>query len=80
MSHHKLISCAEAVARLYDYLDREGPDAAIEEVEAHLDICRYCCNRFAFEASLWKVVSDRGKEGKCPDSLKLRIEALFTDN
>lgn len=80
MSELRQISCREAVARLYDFLDREGPDAAMEEVEEHLNVCRYCCGRFAFEATLWKVVRDKGGEVcECPETLHVRIKAIFEE-
>ncbi len=78
MSHRvNSINCAEAVARLYDFLDREGPEASIEEVEAHLDICRHCCSRFAFEAQLWQTVRVKGTESRCPESLKSKVRSML---
>ena len=79
MSGHRKLTCGEAVALLYDYLDREGAQASIENVEEHLQICRHCCDRFAFEASLWKVVRRKGTEAHCPESLKLRVSKLLDD-
>ena len=78
MSHRvRQINCAEAVSRLYDYLDREGPAASLEEVEAHLDLCRHCCSRFAFEALLWQRVREEGRGEKCPEDLKAKVRALL---
>lgn len=77
MSAQKQISCDEAVRRLYDFLDNEGAGASIEEVDVHLDICRSCCDRFAFEATLWKVVRRVGSDCHCPASLRLKVHTLL---
>lgn len=77
MSAAKQISCGEAVARLYDFLDREGSAASVEEVERHLNMCRHCCDRFAFEVSLWQVVKTKGQEACCPEGLKAKVQQLL---
>jgi len=77
MSQVKHISCAEAVSRLYDFLDKEGAQDSLEEVEKHLDLCRHCCDRFSFEATLWNVVRKKGSENKCPESLRKKVAALL---
>lgn len=78
MSHVRNIDCSQAVARLYEYLDREGSDASIEEVEHHLELCRRCCSRFNFEITLWTVVRSKAQEVRCPESLKMRVKDLLT--
>lgn len=79
MSHQNKITCEEAVSRLYEYLDKEGSSAALDEVETHLDVCRHCCSRFAFEANLWQVVRSKSQESRCPDSLKDKIKNLIVE-
>ncbi len=78
MSEIKHINCSEAVARLYDYLDQEGPKASLEEVNQHLEICRHCCDRFTFEVALWKEVRNKGQQACCPESLKSRVKDLLS--
>lgn len=73
----KQISCEEAVRRLYEFLDSEGGSASLDEVDVHLDVCRSCCDRFAFEATLWKVVRRVGGQCHCPDSLRDKVHTLL---
>ncbi len=78
MSHRpRHINCAEAVSRLYEYLDREVSEASLEEVDQHLDECRRCCDRFAFERLLWMRVREEGRGEKCPEELKVKVRALI---
>lgn len=79
MSEARKFTCGEAVALLYDYLDREGAQASLDKVEEHLNICRHCCDRFAFEASLWKMVRKKGRDVHCPESLKNRVRKLLDE-
>lgn len=47
-----MISCADAVRRLWDYLDN-GLDAVDRErVEDHLAFCRRCCGEVEFAEAL----------------------------
>lgn len=64
---------------MYEFLDREGATASLEEVEEHLNICRHCCGLFEFEASFWKVVREKGQECRCPETLRSRIRILIQE-
>ncbi|HXF82706.1 MAG TPA: zf-HC2 domain-containing protein [bacterium] len=43
-----MITCKEAVARLWIYLDRNLGKAEERELEAHLGLCRHCCGELEF--------------------------------
>ncbi len=77
MSAVKRITCAEAVQRLYEYLDGEGSTENIEEIEIHLENCRRCCDRFTFEEALWRTVKTKGSQAQCPADLKVRVLELI---
>ena len=44
-----MISCDEAAARLFEYLDGELDGVSAEEVRRHLEICKACYPRAQFE-------------------------------
>ena len=43
-----MISCKEAVARLWTYLDRNLGGPQEQELEEHLGLCRHCCGELEF--------------------------------
>jgi len=43
-----VISCKEAVARLWTYLDRNLGGPQEQELEEHLGLCRHCCGELEF--------------------------------
>lgn len=43
-----MISCKDAVSRLYAYLDRNLGRVPEAEVEEHLKLCRHCCGELEF--------------------------------
>jgi anti-sigma factor (TIGR02949 family) len=62
-----MISCAEAVRQLWEYLDGTvGPDqrAAIEE---HLSFCRRCCGEVEFAEELRGFLARSARDEVPPD-------------
>ncbi|MEX0658480.1 MAG: sigma-70 family RNA polymerase sigma factor [Egibacteraceae bacterium] len=47
-----MISCAEAVGQLWEYLEHEVDDADRGQVEEHLAFCRRCCGEAEFAEAL----------------------------
>jgi anti-sigma factor (TIGR02949 family) len=47
-----MISCAEAVRRLWEYLEGELAEPERHAVEQHLSVCRRCCGEVEFAAEL----------------------------
>jgi mycothiol system anti-sigma-R factor len=73
MSEHE---CAEAVRKLYPYLDGELDADMIAMVESHLRHCTPCLEAFDFEAELRKVVANRCAE-KMPDGMHAKLMAML---
>ncbi len=72
MSHE----CDDALASLYQYLDRELEAVTAEGIRVHLEDCHWCMERFDFEARLKIVVRERLAE-EVPAEFILRLnEAL----
>jgi anti-sigma factor (TIGR02949 family) len=47
-----VISCAEAVRQLWEYLDGAVGPAQGAAIEKHLDVCRRCCGEAEFVVEL----------------------------
>lgn len=43
-----MITCRDAVARLWEYLDQNLGRVAEAELEEHLGLCRHCCGELEF--------------------------------
>ena len=56
-----MISCGEAVERLWEYLERELDDARRGEVEKHLAFCRRCCGELEFARELRGFLADAAR-------------------
>ena len=71
-SHHDDANCADAVGRLYHFLDGELDDARRALVQRHLDDCLPCLEAYDFELELRQVVARKCRE-PVPDQLRVRI-------
>ncbi len=72
-----MISCDDAMARLYEYLDGELVNADADEVEAHFRICGECRPRLLFEQSFLDAI-ERARSGEAvPDSLRSRVRDML---
>lgn len=74
---HEALSCVDALARLYEYLDGELDDVSREEVAAHFDACRRCYPHLACERA-FKTALRRAVEGRrAPPDLRKRVIHLL---
>ncbi|MET0788229.1 MAG: mycothiol system anti-sigma-R factor [Cellulomonas sp.] len=70
-------NCADALDRLWEYLDAElgAPDA--ETVRAHLAECQGCLEEYDVDVVV-KTLVKRGCQEAAPDSLRIRIHEQLT--
>ena len=68
-----MISCEEAAARLFEYLDGELDDASEEDVRRHLEVCKACYPRAQFEKHFIEALGRSQNNGHAPEELKGRI-------
>ncbi|HSV31330.1 MAG TPA: zf-HC2 domain-containing protein [Atribacteraceae bacterium] len=70
--------CTEALEKMYLYLDQEvlSEDERLE-IEAHLNACPFCFQRYEFESSLWSLIRKTSLEAPLPESLFTRIEMFI---
>jgi mycothiol system anti-sigma-R factor len=68
--------CAEAVARLYEYLDGELDGEYQQVIEVHLSHCSPCLEAFDFESELKRMIASKCAE-RMPDDLRRRLLELL---
>jgi len=71
------LSCEEALARVYEYLDGELAPAWNEAVRRHVQKCRRCYPHFDFERMFLDYLHEAGNEPRENPELERRIRALI---
>jgi anti-sigma factor (TIGR02949 family) len=75
---HRPIPCADAVRRLWEYLDRElSPDDAAA-VDEHLSFCRRCCGELEFAVELRAFLRSHA-EDDLPQQVRHRLERFLEE-
>jgi anti-sigma factor (TIGR02949 family) len=67
-----MISCTEAVRRLWEYLEDEVSAKERDAVEEHLAFCRRCCGEVEFADELRAVLASAG-EVTLPHEVESRL-------
>ena len=73
-----MISCAEAVRQLWEYLDNALAPDDQEKVDSHLAFCRRCCGELEFAEELQRFLHSK-KASDLPVDVQARLE-LFIDS
>ncbi|UCC83158.1 MAG: zf-HC2 domain-containing protein [Gemmatimonadota bacterium] len=74
------IDCGGVMAQLYEYLDGELDDPALQEkIRAHLEKCRRCYPRYNFEKAFLRFVSDRGHTSAPPELRRKIFQTLLEE-
>ncbi len=73
-----MISCSEAVQRLWDYLENDVEAAERDQVEEHLAFCRRCCGEMEFADQLRGVLADAA-EASIPGDVEARLTRVLDD-
>jgi mycothiol system anti-sigma-R factor len=71
-----LITCAEAVKQLWEYLDQTLSGADRERVEEHLGFCRTCCGEVEFAQELHRFMRSQRSE-EIPAEVRARLERFL---
>ena len=74
----RVISCTEAVRRLWQFLDGELESGEAQSVEDHLDECVTCCGELEFSRELRKLL-DAQQTADLPVDVRDRLER-FVDH
>lgn len=73
-----MITCAEAVRELWDYLDGLIEKPQREQVEQHLAFCRRCCGELEFVEELRALLA-RPATDELPADVRSRLTATLDD-
>lgn len=73
MNQPSRFDCAQAFARLEDYLDRELTPEEIRRIEEHLALCEVCAREFQFEAGILCALKEKLRRIAAPPDLVERI-------
>lgn len=71
-----MITCAEAVRQLWEYLDGLVEESQRELVEQHLAFCRRCCGELEFAEELRAFLAAHA-EDELPDDVRERLTATL---
>jgi len=74
----RLITCSEAVSKLWDYLDHAVAPQDQERVEAHLSFCRTCCGELEFAKELRTFLGSAGAE-EVPVDVRIRLDRFLEE-
>lgn len=70
--------CAQALARLYEYLDGEMSPADVLQIREHLDDCAPCLQQYDLDVAL-KALIRRSCRESAPADLRERIMVKITE-
>lgn len=71
-----MITCAEAVKQLWDYLDGALADEGRMAIEEHLSFCRRCCGEVEFAEELRSFLAREAAE-EIPEDVRMRLIATL---
>ncbi|MBB1251804.1 zf-HC2 domain-containing protein [Streptomyces alkaliterrae] len=67
-----MISCAEAVRQLWEYLDATVDPARRAEIDDHLSLCARCCGELEFAVEMRRLLADSGGP-ELPEDVRGRL-------
>ena len=73
-----MMTCSEAVQRLWAYLEDEVSPQERVQVEDHLAFCRRCCGEVAFAEELRNVLA-AAREVDLPAGVEARLTSVLDD-
>jgi anti-sigma factor (TIGR02949 family) len=73
-----IITCAEAVRQLWEYLDGTLDENEREAIDEHLSFCRTCCGEAEFAEELRKFLRSSA-EVELPDDVRARLGATLSE-
>ncbi len=74
-----MITCADAVRQLWQYLDETLEPEAREKVGEHLAFCRQCCGELEFAKILQNFLRESGSAEQLPAEVRARLERFVAE-
>lgn len=72
-----MITCKEAVDRLWEYLDRNLDRVEEAELDAHLGVCRRCCGELEFSRRIQAMLRRSGDQPEAAPDVRARLESFL---
>jgi anti-sigma factor (TIGR02949 family) len=79
MSDKEMISCEEAVERVYEFLDGELDADMMESIGEHIGVCQRCYPYFNFERIFLDHIRSKGLRTEKSENLEQRIREALRD-
>lgn len=73
------LTCAQAIEKIYEYLDGELTPQVEEGIRAHLAVCRKCYPNFRHEEVFLRFLEQRARIEEAPPDLRRRIMKMLMD-
>ena len=73
------LTCAQAIEKIYEFLDGELTPQVEEAIRAHLAICRKCFPHFRHEEVFLRFIEQRARIEAAPPELRRRIMQMLMD-
>lgn len=74
-----MISCEEAVEKVYEYLDGELDAEMMERIREHIQVCKRCYPYFNFERIFLDHIRSKGLRSERSEQLETRIRDMLRD-
>lgn len=71
------VSCREAAARVYEYLDGELGEEEAEAIRCHLERCERCFPMYEWERLFLALLRERGGRPERSEALRRTLRALL---
>lgn len=75
----EMISCEDAVERVYDFLDGELDAETMDRIGEHLALCRRCYPYFNFERIFLDHIRSKGWRGEANPELERKVIRLIRE-
>jgi anti-sigma factor (TIGR02949 family) len=73
------MTCAEALERIYEFLDGELTSEVEERIRQHLGVCRQCYPQFRHEEVFLRFLERRAQIVSAPPALRRRIMQMLVN-
>lgn len=73
----EMLSCEEALARIYEFLDGELETMTHDQVERHFEVCKRCYPQLQWEQSFRRALHRAVDDREAPEDLKRRVLHLL---
>lgn len=73
------LTCAEAIEKIYEFLDGELTPAVEEGIRTHLAVCRKCYPSFRHEEVFLRFLEQRTRIEEAPPDLRRHIMKMLLD-